>query len=98
MTTSTLGSFLYLFKGDTGFVYYRNIVILPIEAQGILQPPEITQVLQQSGVSSHPSASHHSGSVLEMGPGVMCGNSALCVCSWCLTWQPWSLTGSLLSR
>ena len=41
-----------------------------------------------------PAASHLSGSALGMGPAVMCGNSAVYVCGWCLT-RP--LTGFLLS-
>lgn len=42
-----------------------------------------------------PSASLLSGAVLELGPVVMCRNLGLCICFWCLTWQPWSLIGFL---
>lgn len=43
-----------------------------------------------------PPASHLSGSVLEMGPAVMCESLFLCVYLFCFfIWQLWSLTGFL---
>lgn len=82
ITTPTLGSLLYLFKGDPGFIQCLNITILIVEARGMLQPPEI-----KLSPEAEQSPFCLSDSVLEMGPVGICGNSALRVCFWCLTWH-----------
>ena len=76
--SSALGPFLYLrvtqtlFNTSTSFqssqaqTYFSHLMLnAELCAEQGLQPP---------------SASHLSGSVLEMGPAVMCENSLLCVC------------------